>query len=204
MSLPRACWAAIRSAPPASRARARSSSSFCSLGSDTAPPRCGAPFYHTARAGRLLAAGREDRVSEHDLQTPAEGADRRPCPYCGEAIRAEAIKCRHCGERLEGGKRPRGQASQQIEQAATLSLVFGLISLLVCQCLAPLAIIKGNEAARLAAASREPTPGTATAGKVLGWISLAIVGLSVLVYGGVIAFALVAGTAGGGPGGAGS
>jgi membrane protein YdbS with pleckstrin-like domain len=30
-----------------------------------------------------------------------EAVDQKPCPYCGERIRAEAIKCRWCGERLD-------------------------------------------------------------------------------------------------------
>jgi hypothetical protein len=31
-------------------------------------------------------------------EVPAVGADRKPCPMCGEMIQKDAVKCRYCGE----------------------------------------------------------------------------------------------------------
>ena len=44
-------------------------------------------------------------------------SDERPCPYCAETIKIEAIKCRWCAEFLDG----RAPASSATQQAASTS-----------------------------------------------------------------------------------
>jgi membrane protein YdbS with pleckstrin-like domain len=41
----------------------------------------------------------------------------KPCPFCAETIRFEAIKCRFCGEFLAGDRRPLAGAGRQGEDA---------------------------------------------------------------------------------------
>ena len=37
----------------------------------------------------------------------------KPCPFCAEDIHVDAIKCKHCGERLDGQSKPTSVTSDE-------------------------------------------------------------------------------------------
>lgn len=148
-------------------------------GQETACPNCGVSLLVPAAAAGAYGP---DLGGAPTVQTSSRPPEQRvPCPYCGEQIKKEAHKCPHCGEGL--GQRPgRSYVDPGIESAATLSLVLGLVGILLCCMAAPFAIWQASVARQKAVAAGVPTPGTATAGAILGWISVALTGLVILFY----------------------
>jgi len=65
---------------------------------------------------------------------------------------------------------------------ATVSLVTGIIGLLCCVLLGIVAIVTGKQATAEAAAAGLPQPGNAKAGIILGWVSIALTVVGILVY----------------------
>src|SRR5690606_326126 len=40
-------------------------------------------------------------MSDSEIHLPIPGSESKQCPWCAESIRAEAVKCRHCGSILD-------------------------------------------------------------------------------------------------------
>ncbi len=65
---------------------------------------------------------------------PAEETAKKKCPFCAEQIQAEAIKCRYCGEYLDGFSRAGSRPREKKWYFTTPSVIIALL------CVGPLAL----------------------------------------------------------------
>jgi hypothetical protein len=76
-------------------------------------PKCQATIHVPAESAVKQSPGGDSRealapVSAHDSAV----AEQKPCPFCAEPVRAEAKKCKHCGETLDPAMRAAEEAER--------------------------------------------------------------------------------------------
>jgi hypothetical protein len=119
---------------------------------------------------------------------PATAVETRPCPYCAEPIRREAVKCRWCGNSARPGGAaapPPPRAPVEVDNGGTWILVIAIIGWVIW-CLGlvlhPLAWAMGaSHESNCRARGIEPG-GAVRAGKILGIIGTLIYGAGVLFF----------------------
>lgn len=119
------------------------------------------------------------------------GPAARPCPFCAESIRTDAIKCRYCGEFVDGRSRPSYRSPQPPEDLGGAGiLTLGILSMIVCPFLAPIAWIWGNSHASSCRAAGVKPNTMATAGRVLGMVVTALYAVIIAIV--IVAVAVTA------------
>lgn len=131
-----------------------------------------------------------------DSSPPAESsAGMKPCPMCGQQIRAAAIRCRYCGETFGTPRRPRSRSSHLAPHRGGMILAFGILGWTVCGLFAPFAWVMGNtDLAEMQAGRMDPSgEGLTQAGKIIGMIQCILMIVGIVIVGVMMCAGVIAG-----------
>lgn len=115
-----------------------------------------------------------------------EDAQDVPCPFCREPVKAEALKCRWCGEFLkkDGALRSRFRKRVRLDLPVpdpAPVLVLGILGILVCGVFGAFALVQGNQYLARCQALRIQPSGVGVAGRILGIVACVIMVVQAIV-----------------------